>query len=383
MLVVALSFMFIGAMQKDTLHIVGAGVIGLLTAREALAAGRAVVIWEQGEPGRQSSWAGGGILSPLYPWRYPVAVSALAAASQTGFEALCAALAAETGIDPEYEACGMLVTGSDERRAALAWADAYAPLLQMWPEDWLLTVDPAKCATLQPGLQPDAGDMLWLPRVAQVRNPRLLRALRRDLEHKGAQFRTGQSIARIVVESGAITALVSGDKQHSCRQCVISAGAWSGQLLQQTGITLPVSPVKGQMLCLATAPGTVGPIVLGREGYLVPRRDGRVLAGSTVERCGFDTAPTDAARQQLQAMAIALIPALAEAEIEAHWAGLRPGSPDDIPYIGAHPQVEGLYVCTGHYRNGIVTAPASARLIVDLILGRTPKVDPHPYRLDR
>ncbi len=370
-------------MQNDTLHVIGAGVIGLLTAREALAAGSAVVIWDQGEPGKQSSWAGGGILSPLFPWRYPPAINALAAASQTLFEPLCQTLEQQTGIDPEYEASGLLVPGSAERRAALAWADGYAPLVKMWPEEWMQTIDRETCDKLQSGLADAAGDILWLPRVAQVRNPRLLRALIKDLRVKGAQFRSGQTVEQIEFESGEVTALIGAGERHACSQCVVCAGAWSAQLLANTGLTLPVAPVKGEMLCLVSEPGTVRCIVLGEHGYLVPRRDGRVLAGSTVEHCGFDTAPSDAAREQLKAMATGLIPALQGASIEAHWAGLRPGSPDDIPYIGAHPQIEGLYVCTGHYRNGIVTAPASARLVVDLILGRKPSADPHPYRLDR
>lgn len=370
-------------MQKDAVHIIGAGVIGLSVARECLAAGQAVVIWERGEPGREASWAGGGILSPLYPWRYPAAIDALAAVSQGVYPQLCDALRAATGIDPEYERSGLLILDCAERRAALAWADGYGPRMHVLAEEWMQLADGPRCRLLQPGLGEEYDSGFWLPAVAQVRNPRFVRALLQDLVQSGAELRRDSAVNDIETGDGRVTGLVSGGTRHACSRCVISAGAWSGTLARMTGIALPVAPVRGQMLCLRSEPGLVRRIVLGPGGYLVPRRDGRILAGSTVEHCGFDTATTESARRQLRQMAVRLVPALAGAEIEAHWAGLRPGSPDDVPYIGAHPDVAGLYICAGHYRNGIVTAPASARLLVDLMLQRQPEIDPHPYRLDR
>jgi glycine oxidase len=134
---------------------------------------------------------------------------------------------------------------------------------------------------------------------------------------------------------------------------------------------------------LLFAPSVVAlPVILLSEGtYLIPRRDGRILVGSSVEERGYDKSPTEEMRRQLERRASALFPALAQAELEAHWAGLRPGSPDGVPFIGGHPDIQGLYLNTGHFRHGLLTAPASARLLADLLLAREPLLDPGAYAL--
>lgn len=142
-----------------------------------------------------------------------------------------------------------------------------------------------------------------------------------------------------------------------------------------------IGPVRGQMLLFRAAPGQVQHIVQKDDHYLVPRRDGRVLAGSTVEYVGFDKSTTHQAYDELHAAAVALIPALMQCPVEHHWAGLRPGSAQGIPLIGCHAQRSGLYINAGHFRNGVVTGLASARLLADVIFKRTPCVDPTPYRL--
>ena len=121
-------------------------------------------------------------------------------------------------------------------------------------------------------------------------------------------------------------------------------------------------------------------VVLSDGRYLIPREDGRILVGSTLERTGFEKQLTEQAHRSLYQSALDLLPALAECEVEAQWAGLRPGSPDGIPYIGAVEGFANLYLNAGHYRNGLVLAPASCRLVADLMLKRTPEIDPQPYR---
>ncbi len=160
---------------------------------------------------------------------------------------------------------------------------------------------------------------------------------------------------------------------------LITAGAWSGELLATLGLSLPVEPVKGQMILYKCEPDFLPSMVLAKGRYAIPRRDGHILVGSTLEHEGFDKTPTDVARESLQASAEELIPALARQPIVGHWAGLRPGSPDGIPFIGPVPGFEGLWLNCGHYRNGLVLAPASCRLLADLMLGREPIVDPTPY----
>jgi glycine oxidase len=167
----------------------------------------------------------------------------------------------------------------------------------------------------------------------------------------------------------------------AAEQCLIAAGAWSGALLNHLGLTIPVEPVKGQILLVRAAPDLVRRIVLSDNHYIIPRNDGHILIGSTLEHAGYDKQITERAAGELRDFATSIVPALGTAPTEMQWAGLRPGSPEGIPYIGPVPGAEGVFLCTGHYRNGFVMAPASARLVVDLMLGREPGLDPAPYRV--
>ncbi|MCX8018513.1 MAG: FAD-dependent oxidoreductase, partial [Rhodocyclaceae bacterium] len=154
------------------------------------------------------------------------------------------------------------------------------------------------------------------------------------------------------------------------------------KLLEQLGNPPDIRPVRGQMLLFHAKLDQIRRIVLYRGRYVIPRRDGRVLFGSTLEQAGFDKQTTAEAKESLYQDAVALFPVLRRAPIEDHWSGLRPGSPSGIPYIGAYPGIDGLYFNAGHFRNGLTLGPASARLMADLVLGRPPLLDPAPYALD-
>ncbi len=354
--------------------VVGGGLIGLLVARELAAAGAAVTVVERGELGKEASWAGGGILSPLYPWRYPGAVNALARWSQAYFPELAAALAEESGIDPEWTASGLLMLDGGEAEAAQAWAARWDARLER--------ITGAAARELQPGLAaPESGPVLWWPALAQVRNPRLLQALVRALSlNKRVTLRTGCSVAGLLSEGETVRGVRSAQGELRADAVVVAAGAWSAGLLGPLAGGWHIAPVRGQMLLLQTPPGLLRHMVLADGRYLVPRRDGRVLMGSTLEYVGFDKSTTAAAYAELHAAALRLMPALARCPVEKHWAGLRPGSPEGVPLIGAHPIRRGLYVNAGHFRNGVVTGPASARVLADVLLGRPPVLDPAPYR---
>ncbi len=160
---------------------------------------------------------------------------------------------------------------------------------------------------------------------------------------------------------------------------IVTAGAWVSSL-QLDGLWQPdIRPVKGQMLLIEALPSILSVMVQSGEHYLIPRRDGRILVGSTVEQAGFDKRPTQLAYRRLHEFALKTLPCLQAFPIEMHWAGLRPYAPQGIPYIGRHPQLLNLYYNCGHFRNGVAMGPAAARLLKDLILGRTPIVDPGPY----
>jgi glycine oxidase len=163
----------------------------------------------------------------------------------------------------------------------------------------------------------------------------------------------------------------------------VAAGAWSGRLLEHLGLHAPTPPVKGQIVLLRADRRLLRRIVEHGKSYLVPRDDGRILVGATEEHAGFDTRPTARGARDLLDEALALCPVLEEAVIEATWAGLRPGSIDSRPYIGAAPGLENVLVATGHNRAGLQLAPGTAEIVADLMLGRTPRVNPSSFRPGR
>jgi glycine oxidase len=163
---------------------------------------------------------------------------------------------------------------------------------------------------------------------------------------------------------------------------VIAGGAWTAKILADYIKPPEIEPVKGQMILYKGSPDLLKNIVLNKGRYLIPRRDGRILAGSTLEHTEFEKQLSSEAKQDLHRSAVEIIPQLAAFEIEYHWAGLRPGSPNGVPYICEHPDVGGLFINSGHYRNGVILGAASCVLLSDLMLGREPIVNPQPYNLD-
>ncbi len=352
--------------------VIGGGIIGLLTARELNQAGAKVTLLERGQTGRESSWAGGGIISPLYPWRYANAVTELARWSQALYPEVGAGLLAETGIDPEYIRSGMLILDTEEKDQALAWAATSGSTLQV--------VEPDAISNLEPALAPSPTAALWMPDVGQVRNPRLAKSLRSAIDGQ-VDLREGTEVVHLLVRRGRVTGVETSHGELSAEHTVVCAGAWTRNLLADLSSAPAIEPVRGQMILFQTRPETVRRIVLCQDHYAIPRRDGHVLVGSTLEHSGFDKHTTKTARAELEKFATRLLPQLADYPIENHWAGLRPGSPSGIPYIGKHPRLDGLFVNSGHFRNGVVLAPASCRLLADILLERTPILDPAPYAL--
>jgi len=350
--------------------IVGGGLTGLLAARELVIEGASVTVVERGELAQESSWAGGGILSPLYPWRYPEAVTVLAAWSQPRFEALAAELLELSGIDPEYVRSGLLMRVEDDACQAQEWATQHDIEMKRLTAPETLLLEPQ----LEQGLEG-----LWMPQIGQIRNPRLLQALVKDLKIKGVTFRTGEPVTELMVEGDLIQGVRTPAGEMCADKVVVAGGSWSRSLVDQLGTDLRVEPVRGQMLLFHSSSGLVRHIVMVAGHYIIPRRDGHVLVGSTLERVGFDKRTTAEARQELLAAAGEIIPMLLNVPIVNHWAGLRPGTEHGIPYISEHPRVKGLFVSAGHFRNGVVMGPASARLLVDLMLKRKPELDPAPY----
>lgn len=355
--------------------IVGGGLIGLLTARALNEIGATVTVLERGQFGQEASWAGGGIISPLYPWKYPSPVNTLAQWSQPKYRELAQQLQQTTGIDVEWINSGLLILDTDQSEPALAWSHEAGSNLSVVDADEVCNIEPAVC--------PDQQGGIWMPDVAQIRNPVFIKALLKELKLNGVRMAADTEVTHLLTKRGHIEGVRTEYNEIMADNVIIACGAWSAKLLKELGQELPVVPVRGQMILYRAKPGQLNRIVLKEGHYAIPRRDGRVLVGSTMEEVGFDKAVTEEARDELDTTARQLVPMLANAKIEHHWSGLRPGSPTGVPFIGSHPEMKGLYISAGHYRNGVVMAPASAQLMVDILLQRKPTVvDPKPYSLE-
>lgn len=355
--------------------IIGGGAIGMMQARSLAHQGCDVVLIEKGLCGKESSWAGGGIVSPLYPWRYNDAVTMLASWSQGYYGNLAESLEAESGIDPELCRHGLLVLAVEDQASALAWGQEHAY--------WLNSIDKEEIYRLEPNLSEGFREALYMPQVASIRNPRMTRALRYALEREPrVTIAEEQSLSEFITEGHIVRGVVTDREKYEADKIVIAAGAWSGNILSLLGLSVPVAPVKGQMVLFRPEVSPVKRIVLREGKYVIPRRDGRVIAGSTLEYCGFDKSTTDEAKEELTDVAIDMFPDLAQAVIETQWAGLRPGMEDGVPMIGAVSGYEGLYMNAGHFRNGLVLAPASVELMTSILLNLEKPFSASPFDPD-
>jgi len=359
--------------NTDTL-IIGGGINGLLTARELRLEGLEVTVIDKSALSQEASWAGGGILFPIYPWRQPEAIGILVESSLRLYPTLSRALFEATGIDPEWRPCGMLISQNPDIDTAINWCMHRQIAYEL--------------GNIQRfnRFNTPIENPLWLPEVANIRNPRLLKALQAYLRSLGVRFIEHTEVFHIEIENRRITTLRTSVHHFSANHVILCAGAWSAEQLKRwipnSSTKLDIYPVRGQMLLFDAIPGTLPHIVLEGDHYLIPRRDGKILAGSTVEDVGFEKMTTVEAKQQLYEFAVRLLPALNSYSVSHHWAGLRPATPLGIPYIGFHPEIDNLFVNAGHFRNGLVMGPASAKLTADLILQRPLTVEPIAYSLN-
>lgn len=363
--------------------VVGGGVIGLTIAWELSRAGASVRLLEQGGLGQEASWAGAGILPPGNPRGTRTPLDRLRAESAARWAELSAELAEATGIDNGYRICGgiMLARGVDPagHRAELAeWRNEDVPV-EILPPERLHELEPA-LASAPAGSDDEA---FLLPGVAQVRNPRHLRALVAACAARGVELLPGETAIGFDLAGERVTAIRTTTGAHQAGQVCIAGGAWTQRLLAAAGMKLPIEPVRGQIALLSLARPPFGRVLQAGERYLVARPDGRVLVGSTMERVGFDKRTTAGAIRDLIEFGVALVPALADATLEKTWAGLRPGSPDGAPFLGRVPDYENLFVAAGHFRAGLQMSPATALLIRQALLGEPLLMPLDPFSCDR
>ena len=321
----------------------------------------------------ESSHAGGGIISPLHPWRYSSEMLRLASWSHEYFPYLVDKLASLSGVAIPLIETGMLVPNTKEAKAALKCNFLRSSIL-----------DANQVYELEPGIA-NPQKSVYVDGVRNVRNPALCKALPIVLQKIGVELKTDFSVESLD-KRNQLFEIKSQNQLIRAKKVIICAGAWSTELLKLCGenikFAMPeIFPVKGQMLAVKAKLGVLRTVILEQNRYLIPRHDGIVLVGSTVENKGFDKQTTQAAQTELLSFAHAILPALKQYPVVSHWAGLRPGSHRDKPFICSVPQFDGLYLNTGHFRNGLLSAPASAQVITDIILNRDSQFDLDAYSI--
>jgi glycine oxidase len=360
--------------------IIGGGVIGLSLAWELARRGSHVQLIERGVPGREASWAGAGILPSA------------SRASSHPYERLCrlacdlhprwaAQLRELTGIDTGYRRCGGWYLGRTygERAALAAWVSLgqrEGMPIQRIPLEEMPDHEPG--LYLGHGQSGKVHDVYLDADEAQLRNPRHLQALLAACLQAGVDVLPQVEVQDAVAHNGQIVSLQTTRGAMRAGRYCFTAGAWTGKLLATLGVGVNVLPIRGQMVLFRCAQPPIGRIVNEGSRYLVPRDDGRLLAGSTEEEVGFDKRTTDEGLAALTAFARQLIPALANAEVDRTWAGLRPASLDGLPYMGRLPGRENAFVAAGHFRSGLYLSPAVSIVMSQLLRDEQPQIDLTP-----
>jgi glycine oxidase len=365
------------ATHPDVL-VIGGGIIGLTSAYFLAKAGLSVEVIDRGDLGREASWAGAGIIPPGNPERAATPIDKLRAIGSVRYPELSAELRDRTGIENGYLPCGGIEFLSEED----------ADVLPVWDAEGIRyeKLDGDALHRLEPGVADVAETAAYhLPDCAQVRNPWHVRAVIAASQEAGVRLTPHTPAVEWEQSDPGVTGLRLGTGEvRRAGRFLVAAGAWAGGLLQPLGCRPGVRPVRGQIVLLTSERRPVARVLMAGKRYMVPRAEGRVLVGSTEEpEAGFEKANTPDAVRGLTEFARSVVPALREAQVETTWAGLRPGSPDGMPFIGPVPGYGNVFAAVGHFRAGIQLSIGTAELVRDLITGDPPAVPADPFRLDR
>ncbi len=358
-----LSSTTIEAVKTWDFVIVGAGVIGLSLAWRLRNAGGSVLVVEKGEPAREATYAAGGMIAHCDPHN-PAQLAELIAASARQYPEFVRHLRDEAFESPDLREVGTI---------------AFFALDQMPVCGGARPLDDVELSRLEPSITL-RGRAFFLPECSI--DPRKLgSALEKAARNRGVDFATGAAVTEIAVLGGRAIGARTAKSFYAGGAVVNCAGAWASQI-KPFGV--PTRPVKGQMLCLIPAAKAhrSGPllqhVVRAPEVYIIPRSDGRMVLGSSLEEAGFDKRVDRETVQRLQRSAASIAPEIAQMRIHDDWAGLRPGTPDDLPILGAT-SMPGYYAATGHYRDGIMLAPVTAEVMTQVLTGQAASVDLAPF----
>lgn len=348
--------------------LIGGGAIGLSIAYELATRGASVRVLDQGQLGQESSWAGAGMITPGNPAGAKSLETRLRAESFVRWPDWATRLRDETGVDTGFARCGGIELSADHSSSDVA---AIATFFQSQGVRAEL-VGPRELRELEPLLNPELDDAVYLPDYCQVRNPRLLRALLAACAARGVELSPGSPVIGFDRTGTRITSVRTPTETISADQFVVCSGAWSRAVLAQAGGSIRVSPVRGQIVLLGMLPLPTRRILEVGARYIVPRADGHLLIGSTEEHVGFEKCNTAEAVAELIRFGCELIPSLKSARLERCWSGLRPGSPSGLPYLGRVPSTDNLFVAAGHFRAGLMLSPITAVLLRQMLLGEQP-----------
>jgi glycine oxidase len=365
-------------MKKDVI-VIGGGVIGCSIALRLARAGLKVVVFERGRVGFEASRAAAGMLSPQVEAGSRGPFLDLCLRSRSMYRDFAAALTEASGVDVEYKDEGTLFVAlcdEDEREMGgwASWQTGAGLTLEQVPAD--------STRKLEPAVTEQATRAIFIPNDHQVENRRLMDALDIAARRAGVEVIEGQEVTALLIERERVTGIACGNRRFHAGAVVVAAGTWSSKLLEPVGLRVQITPARGQMIAVQAASVAIRCVLHSKRCYLVPRKDGRVLIGATVEYAGFHKAVTVQAMNSLLAAAIELVPSLEASEIIESWSGLRPDTPDHLPIIGQG-GIKNLLLATGHFRNGILLAPVTAEIITEaLINGRAPD-EIKPFGIER
>jgi glycine oxidase len=360
--------------------IVGGGLIGGSIAFELSAEKLRVAVLDRQEPGREASWAAAGMLAPGPDSPETSALVPLGIESLRLYPEFVAAVENACGKPTDFTRHGTfeVFRGSQaeaQRNALVQELRRLAIAAE--------AISPNDARKHEPSLASHAGSVAWLPHEATV-DPRLLvAAVLAGATQRGAEISAPCAVDTLLYDAKACAGVIAAGRRLAAKHVIVAAGSFCGTIAcradapretaphsqpqQRLCQYAPVHPVRGQMLALRSATVQLKKVLRSQHGYLVPRRDGRIIAGSTLENAGFVKQVTPQGVRQILDAALDLAPALADAKIVEEWSGLRPGTPDQLPIIGPT-DIPGLWLATGHYRNGILLAPATAKIMRDWIV---------------
>jgi glycine oxidase len=361
--------------------VIGGGVIGLSIAYELSKRCHSVVLFERESVGRQASWAGAGILPPTEAATAIHSLEKLESLSHGLHKQWAAELKSLTGIDNGFCECGGLyVARTRGEKAALHGQMLLWDQRQIVYEEW----KPAEFASRIPALTlpPDA-KQIFVPGEHQLRNPRHLQALLQACLKNGVEVREHVHELELVVRGAETEFLLANGERVTADQYCIACGAWSENLVRPFGVPLPSTPVRGQMALFKLRQPEFTPVVNEGTRYLVPRDDGHVLVGATIEEVGFDCRTVDEDIAELAAWAGGLMPHCNSETLVTAWAGLRPGTYDGFPYLGSIGQSTNSWVASGHFKAGLHLSTGTAVMMADLMEGKPATIDLTPFAPSR